>query len=110
MTTLTRNIRRYDTAVTNSTYSTNYGAPRYTVTLHGEVIYLYLDTPTTTVPSYMRQVPEGSKFLFGFEASTAQMWWANLGGAATLPEAEALLVSMADGNPGKGFIVPAPTA
>lgn len=103
-------IRRYDDAVATVAFDRNGYSPRYVVALHGELIYLYLDTPTTTAPSYLCQVPEGSKFLVGFEATTASMWWANLAGAATLAEAEALLVSMADGNPGKGFIVPAPTA
>lgn len=103
-------IHRYDNAVATVAFDRNGYSPRYIVALHGELIYLYLDTPRTTAPTYLRAVPEGSKFLVGFEATTASMWWANLGGTSTVEDAEALLESMADGNPGKGFIVPAPTA
>lgn len=110
MNTATATIRRYDESVATVAFDRNGYSPRYIVALHGELIYLYLDTPSTTAPTYLRAVPEGSKFLVGFEATTASMWWANLGGAATREDAEALLVSMADGHPGKAFIVPAPTA
>lgn len=109
MNTATTTIVRHDETAT-ATFNANGRCPRYIVTLHGELIYLHLDTPSTTVPTYLRAVPEGSKFLVGFEATTASMWWANLGGAATQEDAEALLASMADGHPGKAFIVPAPTA
>lgn len=110
MDTRTRPIHRYDEAVTAVTFSLNFGAPRYAVALHGEVIYMYLDTPTTTVADNMRDVPEGSAFLVGFEDATDNWWWGELGGAATWEDAEALLESMADGHPGKAFIVPVPTA
>lgn len=110
MTTVTATIRRYDDAVATVAYDRNGRAPRYIVALHGELIYLYLDTPTTTAPTYLRAVPEGSKFLVGFEATTASMWWANVGGAATLEDAEELLVNLSEGFPGKGFIVPVPSA
>lgn len=110
MSTKTAKIRRYDESVTAVRFDHNFRAPRYAVALHGEVIYMYLDTPTTTVADNMRDVPEGSQFLVGFEDSTDNWWWGELGGAATREDAEALLVSMADGKPGKAFIVPAPTA
>lgn len=103
-------IRRYDDSVAAVTFDRGYGAPRYAVALHGEIIYLYLDTPTTTVADNMRDVPEGSQFLVGFEDATDNWWWGELGGAPTQEDAEALLVSMADGKPGKAFIVPTPSA
>lgn len=98
-------IRHFDAT---ATYDHNGGTPRYSVSVLGEIVNFYIDTPTTKVADYLKSVSEGHNYLVGFEDATTNWWWGELGGADTYEEAQELLETLSKGNPGKGFIVPVP--
>lgn len=85
-------------------------APNYKATIDGEQFPLYLiNNESTALPS-SQTVHLDDKYLVAFlDPEEESWWWADQGGAATRDEAETLLLDLADGRDGKGFIVPAPT-
>lgn len=104
----TQTIDRLDSKVTAVTHDRSYTAPRYSVTVLGELIHLYIDSPHSTVADYLQNVPEDATYLVGFEGAASDWWWGHIGGSPTREGAEALLGAMADGNSGKAFIAPVP--
>ena len=85
-------------------------APGYQAEVDGETFPMYLATKPSTAPA-LQFIPKDATHLVAFLADDdIPSWsWADQGGATTRDAAEALLVELADGRPGKGFAIAAPS-